>query len=276
MSILWTIDEGRDPIVVCGRCTLIACEGAAHDRIWETIQEQVSWWNRQIQSVHLHRRHYQLRFHIVARRPTSTDRGAPHAGDPIWKSSQGDAARRLSAALGSHRDEGRGVALLLAGGVGPADEEGRSHTTYSRIINWTSRDIKRDREGLARSVVLAHEIGHVLGLRHTYDDRSRLPSRRADRFGRPFLTQSDPGWERNIMADVDADRQRSELPVGIPDRHRVWVGGRAWLGYTLARELLEEVTAMPSGGGVSAHGVAFHLEWVGRPPRRTTWGCSPR
>ncbi len=165
---------------------------------------------------------------------------------------------------------------MLAGGAGPAGELQRSHATYASTIHWTDSGIEQDRMGTDRSVVLAHEVGHIVGLAHTYTEAS-LPTRRLDRRGRPYLTFSNPGWERHILADVAADRQRSEVPVGLDDgpddRARVWVGGRAWLGYLAARQIVEDVLLIPSGGGMNRHGAPYFVDYVGRPAARSSWGC---
>lgn len=281
MSVAWTVDHGHSPILVLGSMTLAvhrvqADAAVPAERVSSTIDEQVSWWNRQSETIDLYGSRYRLCFRISQRRSRPAD-GFPDASHVIWSRASGEHVTRVDTVLQRHPDYHRGLVLVLASTGGY-----RSEFSGTAIIRWTSYNVWLDSQGPRRSLTLAHEIGHGLGLGHTYagggledglDASGTTPRLVRDSRGRSYRTLSLPGWERNIMADVDADRHRlaPDSPGG-----RVFAPGAAWLGQTLARNLVLRVLEAPHRAGISSmHGVRYFVTDLGRPdyPNR---GCGWR
>lgn len=275
MSMHWLIDHGRTPTLVRGECVLLVTEREVHERLVEIVQQQIGWWNRQREQVRVYGRAYELRFHLRARRATPHD-PVPSLEDPIWVSPIDNTLRVDTALRRFHRFDG-GVALVLAGGRGDGGNGMASHMTGTAIVHWTEPDLWSDGQGPERSLALAHEVGHVIGLGHTYDDDVTAhretgidPPGRArrrievDGRGRTYETLSLPGWERNIMADVDADRNA----VNLMTRARTFVPGRAWLGQYLAQRLVSRVLDARVSCVSSRFGIPYSFNELGSPSLR--------
>ena len=272
MSVLWTFDHGQNPVTLTGSCLFLICQRDPIHQVMAVVQGQLDWWTRQRWTVYVSPHRYELQFRFRARLADASDH-TPSRSDPSWSTPHGPNASRVNRQMQAHRSYADGLALVMAGGAGPPGSPNRSHFTSTGTINWTSRNIEDDRAGSGRSLVLGHEIGHPLGLDHTYDDRTGHRRWIRDQRGRGYYTQSLPGWERNIMADTVADRRRGRAPVGLGTH--LFAPGRIWLGHALARNLVRGALDARWTGGLGPHGIPYFLREAGRQARRRPrFGCS--
>jgi hypothetical protein len=127
-----------------------------------------------------------------------------------------------------------GLNYVHAGSFG-----GTQTTVQTSLVFYCNSDIERDVQGLDHSAVMAHEIGHVLGLGEGYiPPVEGMPQQRTatDRLGRQWRTQSQAGFEGNIMGDIYQDRYNTVREL---HHRRVTVHpGRLWVGWTQARDMV--------------------------------------